>query len=403
MYIIDYIVFMKFLKNNKGFSLVELMVVIAIVAILAAISVPAYSNYIMRVRFQDEISKMDNYRKAITDFIQNSGVTTDAEFQSGIANVKDNYLGDDNVAIMSELKANNGTLLSHPVINGSTYQIALTPRINDNGSLINWECNIRNETSNSAPPSGAMPNGCNSTDTDLNDDQSAYNEEYTSLEGIRDTAIAAAHQAWNDLTTDYVDASTDDTTTEGSLGSLNVLKNAALTNQQNNTDLINDARGVMDDYFNPYDTSNLEANYSSSLSTLNDNGDVLTSESTPTEFANAGLTELTAYRDSIEDTDSAEYTAANTAVTNRTTEISNLETAKSNYDTGVAAAPDLSSEITSINSQISDKNTELSQQALTDSNFTDKTNTASQEFSDSLGELNSSDAFSGDHVDRNNS
>ncbi|WP_178947532.1 prepilin-type N-terminal cleavage/methylation domain-containing protein [Francisella sp. Scap27] len=394
---------MKFLKNNKGFSLVELMVVIAIVAILAAISVPAYSNYIMRVRFQDEISKMDNYRKAITDFIQNSGVTTDAEFQSGIANVKDNYLGDDNVAIMSELKANNGTLLSHPVINGSTYQIALTPRINDNGSLINWECNIRNETSNSAPPSGAMPNGCNSTDTDLNDDQSAYNEEYTSLEGIRDTAIAAAHQAWNDLTTDYVDASTDDTTTEGSLGSLNVLKNAALTNQQNNTDLINDARGVMDDYFNPYDTSNLEANYSSSLSTLNDNGDVLTSESTPTEFANAGLTELTAYRDSIEDTDSAEYTAANTAVTNRTTEISNLETAKSNYDTGVAAAPDLSSEITSINSQISDKNTELSQQALTDSNFTDKTNTASQEFSDSLGELNSSDAFSGDHVDRNNS
>jgi len=77
----------------------------------------------MRTRFQDEINKMDNYRKAIAIFIQESGATSNEEFQSGLADVKDNYLGDENVAIMSEVKANNGRLLAHPVINDNTYQI----------------------------------------------------------------------------------------------------------------------------------------------------------------------------------------------------------------------------------------------------------------------------------------
>ena len=42
----------------------------------------------MKTRFQDEINKMDNYRKAIAIFIQESGVTSDEDFQSEIANVK---------------------------------------------------------------------------------------------------------------------------------------------------------------------------------------------------------------------------------------------------------------------------------------------------------------------------
>ena len=103
-------------NNKKGFSLVELMVTIAIIA---------YSNYILKSHLQDEIGKMDNYRKAIAIYIQESGVTSDEGFQSGIANIKDNYFGDGNVAVMSELKENNGRLLSHPVIRGTTYQIAV--------------------------------------------------------------------------------------------------------------------------------------------------------------------------------------------------------------------------------------------------------------------------------------
>ena len=38
------------MKSDRGFSLIELMVVIAIVAILAAVAVPAYQSYLTKVR-----------------------------------------------------------------------------------------------------------------------------------------------------------------------------------------------------------------------------------------------------------------------------------------------------------------------------------------------------------------
>lgn len=188
----------KTMSNKNGFTLVELMIAIAIIALLAALAVPAYSNYIMRTRFQDEINKMDNYRKAIAIFIQESGATSNEEFQSGLADVKDNYLGDENVAIMSEVKANNGRLLAHPVINDNTYQIALTPRINTDGTLVNWECEIRNETDGSAPPSGAMPNGCNPEKDDLNDDQVAYIDEFNDMNQVRESDYKSANDDWNE-------------------------------------------------------------------------------------------------------------------------------------------------------------------------------------------------------------
>lgn len=68
---------MKNIKNKmqKGFSLVELMVVIAIIAILAAVAIPMYSNYTARANVSSEISQLGGVKAEVAQQIANSTLT----------------------------------------------------------------------------------------------------------------------------------------------------------------------------------------------------------------------------------------------------------------------------------------------------------------------------------------
>lgn len=63
------------MKNQKGFTLIELMIVVAIIAILAAVAIPQYQNYVARSQVARAVGEIGALRTAVEDCLA-SGDTT---------------------------------------------------------------------------------------------------------------------------------------------------------------------------------------------------------------------------------------------------------------------------------------------------------------------------------------
>jgi len=61
------------MKNQKGFTLIELMIVVAIIAILAAIAISQYQDYVIRSQVSEGSSLADGVKTAVGEFYNNAG------------------------------------------------------------------------------------------------------------------------------------------------------------------------------------------------------------------------------------------------------------------------------------------------------------------------------------------
>ena len=155
---------------QKGFTLIELMIVVAIIGILAAVALPAYQDYTVRARVSEVIMAASSCRTTVTDVVQNApgidveaalgascSVTPTKMVASGSADVNGIITV---VGVDTELKGSTSTTANAismvPYVGGT----ALVGATDGGKTITEWKCG---PAATDAMPTKYLPGSCKST------------------------------------------------------------------------------------------------------------------------------------------------------------------------------------------------------------------------------------------------
>ncbi|HFC7347277.1 TPA: pilin, partial [Neisseria meningitidis] len=104
---------------QKGFTLIELMIVIAIVGILAAVALPAYQDYTARAQVSEAILLAEGQKSAVTEYYLNHGIWPGDNSSAGVASVSTDIKG----KYVQKVEVKNGVVTATMLSSGVNKEI----------------------------------------------------------------------------------------------------------------------------------------------------------------------------------------------------------------------------------------------------------------------------------------
>ena len=126
------------MKKQQGFTLIELMIVVAIIGILAAIAIPAYQDYTIRAQVSEGLNLSGGAKAAVTEYFQDRGLLPVDNSTAGLAlaaDIQGKYVL--NVTVSAGIIDVQYGKSAHQTISGQSIQ--LTPDTTAAGS-VQWVC-----------------------------------------------------------------------------------------------------------------------------------------------------------------------------------------------------------------------------------------------------------------------